>query len=199
MRLDLDQFGPLDHPQTLHAVRGSALEQILKPTELVLAGRDDQLARRLAGNAAFIAIADHFRRSGDAQLGFQRTGRVVDAGMDHAAVVAGLMLSDLALFFEHDDLGARAAAQYLARGRQSENAGAGHHDVAVPGRGLRGRNDRLFSCFEETHPAVVLMCTQRLAGIIFPPSPFSQLHGGLAIGRYRKRGATSVANHSMPA
>ena len=41
----------------------------------------------------------------------ERAGRVVDAGVEHAAVVAGLVLADARLFVEHPQPQARVAAE----------------------------------------------------------------------------------------
>jgi len=59
-----------------------------------------------------------------AELGFETAGRVVDAGVDDAAVMAGLMLRNSVFFLEDDDAGAGALLEQLARGRETDDAGA---------------------------------------------------------------------------
>ena len=65
------------------AERGDRLDR----GNLVLVDRDDQLAAALVGHAVLGAEAVQPAGSLDAQLGLQRPGRVVESGVDHAAVV----------------------------------------------------------------------------------------------------------------
>src|SRR3970040_356483 len=58
---------------------------------LRLARRDDDLAAQLVADAVLVAEAHQLLSAGDAVLRLQRAGRVVDAGVDDAAVVAALV------------------------------------------------------------------------------------------------------------
>ena len=64
-----------------------------------------------------------------AELGLQRPGRVVDARVDDAGVVAGLVGGDVGLALEHEDARVGVAPQQLAGGREAEDAGADDDDV----------------------------------------------------------------------
>src|SRR5436853_607279 len=76
-----------------------------------------------------------------AEAGLQRAGRVVDAGVDHAAVVAGLVEADVLLLLEHAHRAVRAPDEQLARDGEAEDARADHRDVAVA-RGIRAGRTR---------------------------------------------------------
>src|SRR5919201_1007831 len=73
-------------------------------------------------------LEQHLRASA-AELGLERTGRVVNAGVDDAAVMAGLMPADLGFLLEDHEVETWSLLQELARGGQADNAGANHHDV----------------------------------------------------------------------
>jgi hypothetical protein len=75
--------------------------------ELGGVGRDDHLAAALVGDAALLAVVVHLACALHAQARLERAGRVVDARVDHARVVAGLMRADL---------GSRSSTQTDARG-----------------------------------------------------------------------------------
>ena len=74
------------------------------------------LPQRSCAMPALVAVLVHLARALHAQARLQRARRVVDAGVDHARVVAGLMGAELALALEHADRGARARAR-AARAR----------------------------------------------------------------------------------
>ena len=67
----------------------------------------------------------------DAELGLQRPRRVVDARVDDAAVVAGLVEADLVLLVEDGDPQARTPRQQLARDGEPDDPGADDRDVVV--------------------------------------------------------------------
>ena len=71
--------------------------------QLVVLGGDDDLAAPLARRSR----GDRTRpisslAPGAAQLGLLRAGRVVEAGVDHAGVVAALVRGDRRLLVDHD-------------------------------------------------------------------------------------------------
>ena len=99
--------------------------------QLRLVARDDQLAALLERDAVLLAVGVQVARALHAQPRLERAGRVVDAGVDHAAVAAGLVLGDLALALEHHHARVRAAPQELARDGEPEDAAAHDGDVAV--------------------------------------------------------------------
>ncbi len=64
-----------------------------------------------------------------AELGLQRTRLVVDARVDDAGVVAGLVDGDVGLALEHEHARSGLAQQQLARGGEAEDSGPDDDDV----------------------------------------------------------------------
>ena len=92
--------------QPAHAVLAPAPLELAETAQLALVARHDQLAAALVGDGVLLAVGVHLPRPGDAQPGLERTGLVVDAGVDHAAVGAALTAGHVRSALEHD--GARA-------------------------------------------------------------------------------------------
>ena len=72
---------------------------------------------------------DELRDFPTAMASFQRSRSVVDTRVDDAAVVTGLMRSQLTLFFEHENTSARFARKNLPCGRETDNATANDRNV----------------------------------------------------------------------
>ena len=68
--------------------------QIAQPGDFGLVGGDHQLAADLVRDAVFAAERDHLPDAVDRQPRLDRPGLVVEAAVQHAAVVAGLMPAD---------------------------------------------------------------------------------------------------------
>ena len=83
------------------------------------------LPQRSYADSVLVAVLVQGVAAGGAELGLEGSGRVVDARVDDAGVVAGLVGGDLGLALEHEDAGVRVAAAAV-RGRW-------------PGRGCRRR------------------------------------------------------------
>src|SRR5438445_12309330 len=115
VRLDLLDAGGVQPAQAGDPVGPATTLELLQARELRGVGRDDQLAASLARDPPPLAVLIQLARSGDAQARLQRPRLVVDAGVDHAGVVAGLMAAELGLALEHAERGARGATQPLAR------------------------------------------------------------------------------------
>ena len=113
--------------------RGAALE-LLQAAELGGVGGDDQLAAALVGDVALLAVLVQLARALHAQARLQRAGRVVDAGVDHPGVVAGLVLADLLLALEHAHRRVRLPSRQLARHRQADDPPSDDRKVAALGR-----------------------------------------------------------------
>ena len=96
--------------------------------------RDDELAAALDGHAARLAVGVEAAGALDAELRLRGAGRVVDARVDDAGVVARLVRGDPGLAVQDRQAQARVAGQQLARGRQPDEAGAHDRDV-VSARG----------------------------------------------------------------
>ena len=87
--------------------------------------------QRSLGDAPLRAVLIQLARALHAQARLERAGHVVDAGVDHARVVAGLMRADLGLALEHADRRLRVAPDQLARDRQAHDPASHHREVAA--------------------------------------------------------------------
>ena len=118
---------PLASPRRCSSPSGASCERV---------GREDQLAAALVRDRALVAVRVQLARSLHAQPRLQRAGPVVDARVDHARAVAGLVRGQLA---------ARARARtptraddvcQLARDGQPDDAAADDrqsHSSPAPG------------------------------------------------------------------
>ena len=105
--------GAIDR-QDLDVVLLGALEQSLHADALALIGGDEKLAAIFEFDALFRAES-HCRGSAfAAKASLQASRRVIDARMDNAAVVPGLVPGDGVFFFEENDRRARPRAQNFA-------------------------------------------------------------------------------------
>ncbi len=168
VRLDLAQAVGVQPPHARHAVGVRAPLDLGERRQLAVAEGDDELADAVDRDAVALAVRVHPRGAVDAQLGLQRAGRVVDAGMDHAAVVTGLMRRGrgLALDDEHArSLPAARPREDLARHCEPDDARpnddgvvavAGHpYDEVSPKSGndadARGRSLLVGNLLREGH------------------------------------------------
>src|SRR5689334_8158339 len=101
MRFDLPDFLRLHHSDALAAVFVRPAAEFGQARQLLLVRGNDQLAAEAVGDLLLVAIPDQFGPAGDAEAGLERARLVVDAGVDDAAVVAGLVLPDLRLLLQH--------------------------------------------------------------------------------------------------
>jgi hypothetical protein len=138
VRLDVGDLGGGDAPQARDAVGGAAALELVELRPLGLRHRDDQLAVAARGQAALDAVVVELARALGAEPGLERAGRVVDAGVQDAGIVPGLVEALDGLALEHRDGAVGPARQQLARDREADDAGAHDHDVgffARPGQG----------------------------------------------------------------
>ena len=70
--------------------------------------------------------------SRQAKLRLQAAGRVIDPGMDHAAVVARLVTGRAGLFFQQRNAGIRIDINQLHGGRHADDAAANNHKIIHP-------------------------------------------------------------------
>ena len=103
VRLEFLQLGSAQAAQLFQAVGRPLLFQFVQGGDLVLPGGHHQLAAGLVGDPVLPAEAVQGFAAGDAVPGLQRTGLVIEPGMDHAAVVAGLVGGQSVFGLEHDD------------------------------------------------------------------------------------------------
>ena len=80
-------------------------------------------------NAVLLAETVHRITTFDAELGLQRTGFVIQAGMDHAAVVSRLMRADAILGFEDDQSTGWFPIEQGICGSESNDPAADNYDV----------------------------------------------------------------------
>ena len=128
MRLaGLDEVG-VDHCELLDVVGDSSRVQRLELSGVAGRGRgDDQLAGANVGHVVARAEFVHQAPAFDTELRFQRAGRIVDAGMNDAAVVGAGVQARLAVAFEEAD---RAALLGNLRGaREAHDSRTNDDDV----------------------------------------------------------------------
>ncbi len=89
---------PADLLQTRHAVGRSPPVQLFQARQLIVIKRHDDLAAQLVRQTALFTKIDHRVHTFDRHLGLETAWLVIDARVDHTAVVAGLMKSNLTLF-----------------------------------------------------------------------------------------------------
>ena len=134
--LDLLELARSQPAQPGHAVLAAAALQLVEARHLGRSAGHDQLAAALVRDPLRLAVLVHAPRARHAQPGFQRSRLVVDAGMDHPAVVAGLVAGDVVLGFDHGGTQPGPPRRELARHRQPDYAAA--HDRKVALAGSRG-------------------------------------------------------------
>jgi hypothetical protein len=131
--LDLAQLGRAEAAQPRDAVRRRPALELVEPGQVLLAHRDHDLPARLGRDAVGVAVRVQRVRPLAAEPRLQRAGRVVDALVDDAAVVGGLVRAEPRLALEHEH--PPPAQRELARRRQP-------HDAATDDRDVRARVHR---------------------------------------------------------
>ncbi len=122
--LELAQPSRVDQLGARHAIGVSASDELVEPCKLSRMGRDHDLPALFVGKAVLEAEPLQQDDPAPAQQRLRGAGRVVEAGMRHAAVVGGLMARDAVLLVEDENLGALVLEQRLACAGQSDDAGA---------------------------------------------------------------------------
>jgi hypothetical protein len=123
VRLDFAQFVRSNQAQAGKAIGLSPLAQFLQPREFLGVGRDDDFPADLVRNASAqnrtMAAAP-----GTQEPGLHRTGLVVDAGMNHPAVVSALVAGNALFFLEKQQTEMRKAARDFERDPEPHSATA---------------------------------------------------------------------------
>ena len=125
--LDLAQLLRPDAAQAGHAVLARAALELVQPRQVRVAHRDDDLPAGLRGDPMVGAVGVQRVRALAAQPRLQRPGRVVDALVDDAAVVGGLVRAEPVLALEHEH--AAAAQRERPRRGQADDPPADDRDV----------------------------------------------------------------------
>ena len=136
-RVRLQLVQPLDADLLARDAVGLAAlqDRVHRPQILRLAG-DDDLAADLIVDAVLVAERLHHRLATAAVDGLHAAGLVVNAAVQHAAVVAGLVVGERLLLFEDDDLLVGVAGRQLVRGGEADDAAADDGDVDECGSGV---------------------------------------------------------------
>jgi hypothetical protein len=122
----LDERG-IDQGQPFDAVSRATRVKRFDLRDLVRLAGDDQLPDASVRHLVPGAERVHRQPSLDAQPGLQRAGRIVDACVDHAAVVRAAVESGPWMPLEH--AGGEAPLCDSARRRQTGDTAADHRDV----------------------------------------------------------------------
>jgi hypothetical protein len=130
VRLDLGNRTPVGALEPGDAVGSRTPLELVKARQLLLGRRDDQLAGGPGLDPALLAVGVELRRSRHAEACLERAGLVVDAGVDDAARVPGLVRADAGCAFQHHDSGVRASRRQLASDGKAHDPSADDGDIA---------------------------------------------------------------------
>ena len=134
VRLDLPQPFRADHREIRNAIGCAAPLEFFERGQFLFARGDHHLPAKLVREAMLPAEGHHRRGALDAGPGLERAGLVVNAGMDHAAVVAGLVRGDAVLFLQDQDSLAGESPRGFQGARQADDSATDDYDV----KGCRG-------------------------------------------------------------
>ena len=134
--LDFEHFFALEEAEAGEAVGGAAFVEAVEAFEFGFVGGDDEFAADFVGDGVGLAEGDHFADAGDGEPGLEGAGLVVEAGVEDAAVVAGLVLAGAALFFEEGDGGAGTGEEEFVGGGETDDAAADDGVSGGHGSGL---------------------------------------------------------------
>ena len=122
----------------MQAVLQTTLVETAEALQLGFIHGDDELAADFVGDAVVAAEGGHFLDAGDGEAGLQGAGLVIEAGVEDAAVVAGLVKANAGFFFENDNLTAGKTGGELEGGGQADDAAADDDEV-FEGQGGEGK------------------------------------------------------------
>ena len=106
-----------------------AFEQVVQPGNLFGLRRHHQFSANLVRDAVLLAERDHLPDSGDRKPGLHRSWLVVEAAMQHAAVVAALVLPYAGFLLQHRNGGARKFLGQSQSGGQPDDSAANDGDA----------------------------------------------------------------------
>ena len=127
MRLDLAHALGLDHRDAGHAVGDAALVQRAQARDLFLRGGDDHLAAAVVLDPVRVTELDGQPGPFHTELGLVRARLVVDAGVDHPAVVPGLVVPSSDSFSRIATTPGRALHDRACGGQPDDPAADDHH------------------------------------------------------------------------
>ena len=129
VRLNFAQLFLLQQSQSGEAVGFSAIEQGVEARDLLGAGGDDDFAADFVRQVVGAAKFHHGGRALDAEFRLQRSRLVVNAGVDHAAVVSALVAGDTVFLFDQQQAQVRQGAGGVHRSRETDDSSANDYDV----------------------------------------------------------------------
>ena len=121
----------VDPAQPRHAVLARGPLERVEATELVGVDRDDELAALVVGKVALGAVLLQQLPPARAELGLQAAGAVVEAGVDDAGVVAGLVGGEPILLLEDHHAHSWSAQGDLASDGQADDAASDDADALL--------------------------------------------------------------------
>ena len=124
MGFSLARFLRRKHLDAFEAVRRTTPNQLGQSRALRVRGRDDQLAALLVRDAVLATEPLHLANAVDGEPRLERSRGVVEARVEHAAVVATLMLADLRFLLEDDDPPVTIGVQQLVCSRETNDSAA---------------------------------------------------------------------------
>ncbi len=133
--LDLAHLLRAEPAQASQPVLGAALLQVLQPRDLGVVHRHDELAADIVWNGVFAAELRHLRHAADGEPGLERAGLVIEATVQHAAVVRALVAAHACFFFEDSDARVRQPSRELDGGGHAHDAAADDEEVLLSHNG----------------------------------------------------------------
>jgi hypothetical protein len=104
-------------------------EELIEATKLPFVRRDYNLSAPLVRNCILVTICIESPASFDAEPRLQRPRRVVDPGVNYAAVVSGLVYPGCRLFLENNDPKSGIPKESLSCDGQTEDSSADDDEI----------------------------------------------------------------------
>ncbi len=124
VRLDLAQLVAFHPTNPWHAVRLRPPLELAQTVELRPVERHDELPAFAQRQPTFGAVGAQELDAAAAETRLERSRRVVDPRVDHAAVVTRLVEPDVRLLLEHRDCRVRAGLRNPPRDGEADDASA---------------------------------------------------------------------------
>jgi len=128
VRFELFEFVSIDE-SAVYAVLLAPFVERLQAREFVVGGRDDDFATAVEGERMGRAESFELCFTRPAGEGFFRAGGVVDAGVNHAGVVAGLVASGAGFFIDDKEACLGKLVGKLISGREADDTGTDDEGV----------------------------------------------------------------------
>ena len=119
LRFDVSDLATPHPAQPRDAVGMAARFKLREPRQLIITHGDDQLPAALVGNGVSVAVFIHQPGTLDAQPGLERAWPVVNAAVNHARVVAGLVIPDSGMLVDDNQFRPGAARRMNSRATAS--------------------------------------------------------------------------------